>query len=151
MADSVRGGAPVEKVARKYKVTLQTVRSACREYGVPFETRAARCAVRRAEIATFVGKGATVTEACAHFGATPATVKNACLINSVEVAPKGRPMTENTYKVIALLCTTDAPMVDIAAKTGRPTTQISAIYARCKRAGVPVRVRVQGRKRGAKR
>jgi len=104
--------------------------------------------LRREKVAQYVRRAGGAREAldaaAEKFGVTVNTVRTACREHGVAyVAAVSHESPASTYKIIAALFTT-ARMDDIAAKHRVSKAFVSQVYARCRKAGIPVPERKRG-------
>lgn len=115
-------------------------------------THAARAA-RRKQVADMVRRCGDVAAVCTHFGLSKMTVYDACREHGVSppLFNGAGFYGHEKYQLLADLINTDTPLTQLAAKYGCGRMAVGRVYAACRVAGVPVKLRREGWPRGRAR
>jgi transposase len=95
----------------------------------------------RKAIAEFVKDTQDVREACKRFEVSTTYVRTSCREHGVTITrpPIIRVLHISTYKIIALLVTSDMSLRQIAKELSTSPQRISDVAKQCIKAGIPIR------------
>ena len=134
MAEEVKAGKMPKRVASKFRVTVITVYSACREFGISVPTSNER----RSLMALEVLNGATAEAVAKEFGVTAKTVRKACeefrakqRINASEVLA----LVRNSFQIAGKLCRGESAE-RIATDGEVPVATVVRVQEMCVEAGI---------------
>lgn len=100
-------------------------------------------AKRRLEILEKLNSGENVDDLATEYNLTTYYIKS--LLRGSDPKLAGKPVYASTYKIIALLCRSKKSLASIARRLEVDENVVSGIYTRCRKAGIPVRLRKKGR------
>lgn len=136
VASAVAGGKTAAEACQEFRVSIGTVRNACREFGVAVPGRALQVtrSERRRQIAEDVRSGKCPKEVAVKYKVTTETVRNACSEHKVRMVTQTA--STKTFRILAELLNTKKPYLQLAQEFGVTKGRVSGIYREAVQAGI---------------
>lgn len=148
MAEEVANGLrSIAGTGSFYKVSVETVRRACKEAHVNLELAMVNLSGR---VAVAIQSGSDIKQVCETYGVDESFVREACQDRGISLDPLDD-SSDNTLDVLSDLINTSDTLLSIAKKRRITHSAVSRLYLRAIARGIPVVKRKPGHQSGAPR